>query len=150
MEGWGGKEGYIWHVSCEFNCRLCPAKLLFGLHFAVHMSYSRTSCSGGPAMAMLKKSINITWSRPAFSCLILLFAFFVFHIFSVLWKGVWSAGAQTHRWSCLMTEFSWKRNCGNSLTLSSVFSTYTHMLWQRSYCHSDTLSTLSARMALFL
>lgn len=33
--------------------------------------------------------------------------------------------------------------------LPFAFPTYTHILWQRIYCHSDTLNTLSERMVLF-
>lgn len=52
-----------------------------------------------------------------------------------------------------MTECGQRRHCGNSLTLSSVitsvFPTHAHMQWQRNYCYSDTLNTLSKRMVLF-
>lgn len=37
------------------------------------------------------------------------------------------AGAQTHRWSCLMTEFGWRRNCGNSLTVLSDYLCGSHI-----------------------
>ena len=64
-----GNEGHLWCVSCEFNCHVCRAELLFGL-LQQDFKLLRTSCC-----CNAETTINITWSLPALRCLILLFAF---------------------------------------------------------------------------
>lgn len=132
MECWEGKEMKdTWHLV-----NLIAIWALQSWYLGSILLYTRPTV-GLPAQDILlwpcwKNNKHNMWSLQLSDltiCLLSISPHFA-ACFSVLWECEWSAGALTHRWSCLMTECGWRWNCGNSLTMSSVitsaFPTYTH------------------------
>lgn len=150
------------------------AKVLFGLHFAVHTFHCRNSCSGHPALVIIKKNqqknktINITCEvcRPSavwfhylpsecFSalCCVLIVPLCTFGgcvkcrstntQVELSDDRIWPQAKLWELPRTVLTDYL----CVSHLHTHSY--THTHMLRQRNYCPSDTLNTLSERMALF-
>lgn len=157
MESWEGKEmlkdtSDMYLVNLIAACALQSCRLDFNLLYTC-------PAVGLPAQDVLlcscwkNNKLNM-WSLSAFSCLISLFAFWVFHLTflctycAFLYFGrVCEVQEHKHKGGALW----WQNMAGGKtvLTLSlrphwlPLRFPHTHMLWQRNHCHSDTPNTLS-------
>ena len=149
----GNNEG---RVSCEYNCRLCPAKLPFGRPTVVLPAHDVLLWQCWKKLKTIKKTCEVCQLSAVWFLYLPapLFAMYVLFL-SILREGVWRSTniqvelsndrmwLEAKLWELPHTVLS------DYLCVSHIHK-HTHTLWQRSYCHSDTLSTLSERMVLLL